>query len=611
MGDCEVNLFEGFMASATVLIMQQTQTQTSDLPAPLSDQKIPLHQVKIRDEDSAGRFERVFPSASGPRAGPYSPAARSRKVKNGNLKKPPQRGLGVAQLEKMRLQDEKNRQEQASCLAYAHMAIPLDSTSCSFLHLHGVRPGAGYIDLSPKLTAASMKPGGSKSSPAASTPASTISPQGWDRLTAASVALLRPPQDGNSSTNPYPSRYCADRKPGAGRFEEIEEALSASASSSSVLLNKSPFLLSKATQRVFAETEGYSRTLKASVDVYPVKVDHDQKLFTTSTMGTAGAIKNKKMAFVDLNSTESVSDIVSSPSLRAPQLLRFQDGKQSVNGNTSSKELSSFQKYTYHRAWFQTNKIPSKKRSRDSTQENITNSPRSLAYALSVVPSDQSGHSEDGARSRTEIQRNSALASADNSSFLNLNKQEMPVCSPDREDGCPKGDAITVTKKDFLELSLSSSCFSGELDRKQEVHEHSVQDSNSIQVNESHKCSKIGWFNAFHQKAIANDAETAQHLPLPCQKMMGECETRRFSSSDIPISKKLLVAEPSTQIHDSESNLQHFGANVCTGESTSISVVKVMTNEHQDPSKHIEANAEVQILLPKDSLLNLSLDLSL
>lgn len=609
MGDCEVNLFEGFMASATVLIMQQTQTQTSDLPAPLSDQKIPLHQVKIRDEDSAGRFERVFPSASGPRAGPYSPAARSRKVKNGNLKKPPQRGLGVAQLEKMRLQDEKNRQEQASCLAYAHMAIPLDSTSCSFLHLHGVRPGAGYIDLSPKLTAASMKPGGSKSSPAASTPASTISPQGWDRLTAASVALLRPPQDGNSSTNPYPSRLRPDRKPGAGRFEEIEQALSASASSSSVLLNKSPFLLSKATQRVFAETEGYSRTLKASVNVYPVKVDHDQKLFTTTTMGTAEAIKNKKMAIVDLNSTESVSDIVSSPSLRAPQLLRFQDGKQSVNGNTSSKELSSFQNYTYHRAWFQTNKIPSKKRSRDSTQENITNSPRSLAYALSVVPSDQSGHSEDGARSRTEIQRNSALASADNSSFLNLNKQEMPVCSPDREDGCPKGDAIT-NKKDFLELSLSS-CFSGELDRKQEVHEHSVQDSKSIQVNESHKCSKIGWFNAFHQKAIANDAKTTQHLPLPCQKMMGECETRRLSSSDIPVSKKLLVAEPSTQIHDSERNLQHFGANVCTGESGSISVVKVMTNEHQDPSKHIEANAEVQILLPKDSLLNLSLDLSL
>lgn len=593
------NLFEGFMASATVLIMQQTQTP--DLPQ-LSDQKIPLHhQVKIRDEDSAA-FERVLPSASGPGSGRYNTAPRPRKVKNG-IKKQPQRGLGVAKLENMRLQEEKNKQEQASCLAYAHMTIPLDSTcSGSFLHLHEVRPGAGYIELSPKLAPASIKPPG-KTSPS---PASTI-PQGWDRFTATSVALLRPLQDGNS-TNPYPSRYCADRKPGAGRFEEIEPVLS---SASSSVLNKSPFLLSKATQRVFAETEGYTRTLKASVDVYPVK-DHDQKVgsssnvkfYTTTTMGTAGAINNKKMAFVDLNATESVNDIVSSPSLRGPQPLRyFQDGKQSVNGN-SSKELSSFQNYTYHTAWFQTNKKPSKKRSRDSTvQENSTTSPGSLAYALSVVPSDKSRHSEDGARSRTEIQRNVALASTDNSSFLNLNKQEMSVCSPDCEDGCPKGDDIT-TKKDFLELSLSSSCFSGELDRKQEVHEHSVQDSNSIQVNEAHKCSKIRWFDAFHQKAIANDAETKQHLP--CQKVMGECETRRFSSRDIP-SKKLLVAEPSTH-HDSESNLQHFGTNVCTGESASISILKVI--EHKNPSKHSEANAE-QILLPKDSQLNLSLDLSL
>lgn len=581
-------LFEGFMASATVLIMQQTQTP--DL-SPLSDQKIPLHQVKIRDEDSAD-FNRVLPSASGPGGGRYN-SARSRKAKNG-IKKQPQRGLGVAKLEKMRLQDE-SRQEHASCLAYTHMTIPLDSSSGSFLHLQGVRgPGGGYIGLSPKFTAASIEPAG-KTSPS---PATAIL-QGWDRFPATSMALLRSPQDGNS-TSPYPSHYWADRKPEAGRFEGIEQALS---SASSPVLNKSPFLLSKATQRVFAESEGYTRTLKSSLDVYSVK-DHEKvggssnvKLYTT-TMGTAGAIDKNKMAFVDLNAMESVND-VSSPSLKAQQLLRFQDGKQSVNGN-SSKELSSFQNYTYHTARWQANKTPSKKRSRDSTQENSTTSPRSLAFALSVVPS-ETGHLEDGACFRTEIQRNGALAATDNSSFLNLKKQEMPVCSPDR---CPKGDDIT-TIKDFLALSLSSSCFSSDLDLKHEVDEHTVQESNSIQINEAHKCSKIVWFNAFHQKDIASDAETTQSLP--CQKMMGECETRRFSSRDTP-SKKLLVAERSTH-HDSESNLQHFGANVCTGESVPISVLNVMTSEHQDPSKHTHADAEH--ILPKDSQMNLSLDLSL
>lgn len=525
------------MASATVLIMQQTQAQVPP------DQKIPLHQDKIRDNDSAaaaGSFNRLLPSPSpsAPGGGRYT--TRSKKIKNG-IKKQPQRGLGVAQLEKLRLQEESRQEQAVSCLAYAHMTIPLERTcSGSFLHLQGIRPAGAYIGLglSPKL-AATARP---IESAAKTSPSPTIQ-QRRDRFPAAnSMALLRPPRDGNSN-NTYPS----------------------SASS--------PFLLT--TQRVFAETEGYTRTLKAGMDVFSVK-DHEKlgsypnvKLYT-STMGGAGALKNtNKMAFVDLNAMESVGDAPSSPPLRIPQFLQFQDGSQSVDDN-SSEELSSFQNNTCHTAWCQPNKTPSKKRSRDSTQENTTTCPRSPAFALSVVPS------EEGARFKNEIQRNGAVATTDNSYFPNSKKQEMSVCSPDHEDRCPKSDDITPIK-DFLALSLSSSRFTTDFDCKQEIHEHTVQESNNIQISKAHKCSKIVRLNAM----------TTQH-----QKTMGDSETKKYSSRDAP-SKKMLVAERSTHL-DSESNLQHFGANVCTA---SISV-----NTHAGAQRGI---------LHEDSQMNLSLDLSL
>lgn len=539
--------FEGFMASATVLIMQQTQAQVPpDLP-PISDQKIPLHQDKIRDNDSAaaaGSFNRLLPSPSpsAPGGGRYT--TRSKNIKKG-IKKQPQRGLGVAQLEKLRLQDESRQEQPVSCLAYAHTTIPLERTcSGSFLHLQGIRPAGAYIGLglglSPKL-AAIARP----IEPAAKTSPSPTILQRWDRFPAAnSMALLRPPRDGNSN-NTYPS------------------------------LASSPFLLT--TQRVFAETEGYTRTLKAGMGVFSVK-DHEKldsssnvKLYT-STMGGAGAIKNtNKMAFVDLNAMESVDDDASSPPLRTPQFLRFQDGSQSVDDN-SSEELSSFQNNTCHTAWCQPNKTPSKKRSRDSTQENSTTSPRSPVFSLSVVPS------EEGARFKTEIQRNGAVANTDNSYFPNSKKQEMSVCSPDHEDRCPKSDDITPVK-DFLALSLSNSRFTTDFDCKQEIHEHTVQESNNIQISKAHKCSKIVRFNAM----------TTQH-----QKTMGDFETKKYSSRDAP-NKKMLVAERSTHL-DSESNLQHFGAHVCTAQSATISV-----NTH----------AGAERILPEDSQMNLSLDLSL
>lgn len=225
----------------------------------------------------------------------------SKKAKNG-IKKQPQRGLGVAELEKRRLQEESRQEQVVSCLAYAHMTIPLDRTcSGSFLHLQGVRPARAYIGLglSPKLTATARPVElGAKTSP------SPTILQGWDRFPATnSMALLRPPQDGNSS-NTYPS------------------------------LASSPFLLSKATQRFFDET----RTLKASMDIFSVK-DHEKlgsspnvvKLYT-SPIGGAGVIKNdNKTVFVGLNAMESVDDDASSPApLRELQFLRFQVGFHSI-----------------------------------------------------------------------------------------------------------------------------------------------------------------------------------------------------------------------------------------------------------------------------------------
>lgn len=547
------------MASATVLIMQQTQTQAPpDLPPRISDQKIPLHQDKIRGEDSAAArsFNRLLPlplPSPSPPVGGRGYTSRSKKAKNG-IKKQPQRGLGVAELEKRRLQEESRREQAVSCLAYAHMPIPLDRTcSGSFLHLQGLRPAGAYIGLglSPKLTATArpVEPG------AKTSPSPTIL-QRWDRFPATnSMALLRPPEDGNSS-NTYPS----------------------SASS--------PFLLSKATRRVSDET----RTIKAGMDVFSVK-DHEKlgsspnlvKLYT-SPIGGAGAIKNdSKMVFVDLNAMESVDDDASSPPLRELQFLGFQNGSQSIDDN-SSEELSSFQNNTYQTAWCQPNKTPSKKRSRDSTHKNSTIfSPRSAGFALSVVPS------EDGARFQTEIQRNGAVATTDNPYFPNLKKQEMQsVCSPDGEDRCSKSDDITHVK-DFLALSLSSSRFTTDLDCKQEVHEHNVQESNNIQISKAHKCSKIVRFKAFHQKDTANAAMTIQH-----QKMMGDLETKRFPSRDAPC-KKLFGTERSTHNDSTENSLQ-------------ISVLNVMTNEHQDHITH--AGAE-HILPEPDSQMNLSLDLSL
>eukprot|EP01018_Ginkgo_biloba_P003868 Gb_21350 [translate_table: standard] len=536
----------------------------------MQTQDLPLVPEKIKGESEP---QRGLGSGSG--------RCRSRKVKNG-VKKQPQRGLGVAQLEKLRLQEE-SKQEY---ICNGALGLPEVTLGSKELKQNRRIPSVG-LDSMGLL-------------------------QGWSQSPINSVTFMQldpcrlshddhhlgPYNHNNNNNNTNPSHGARSSDilvESSFGYKNLKSDRIEPMTCSPVL--KTPFLLrcSQQAPNNDLQIKGYPRTFKDG-DLYPsmylmdtnglISGSEDQKARRFSAMKVSGSAN--VMSFADVNPMDQspVRSADASRPLRSSQVLPLHlDGSQSIGD--SSEELSSFQKYTCNTAWYQPEKKPGRKRSWDA----ILSLENQLSLGLSIGPSNNIGH-QDGAQFGSEIQGKYAVASTTENSFLSLNGHRH--CSPDRADSL-KEDGAAI-HNNFLALSLATSALSTE-DNMQSEEVQNMQEENEYAIHakeSSDHCIKCK--NSFNSFQLQLDHQAATPNLLSCQDQLMAQSKRRLTPTFDTASKKKLW-----ECLTASSNEQNYMAS-----ASSLSSYNVKTGHQEDQCSN-------QIICSpwEASQLNLSLELSL